>query len=683
MKKDHDKPRLRKRIWRLCRRLALGSACLLLLAAVLLAILWQVYPFPLERLENWPASPRVTDRDGQTLLERVGKDDQWRRPVSLADISPHVLRATVAAEDKRFYSHSGVDARAAMRAAWQDLTALRTVSGASTITMQVCRMMDDRPRTLWTKAVESFRALQLERLYSKEQILQTYLNIAPYGRNIRGVEAASLAYFGKHAKDLSLAEAATLAGVPQSPHRYQPDRHADLAAQRRKAVLTRMQQEGMISAEQVQQALAEAPVAMRRVQGVRAAHAAWMAMAQRPGGARTTIGLATQGLLERLCAEHASALPEGSDLAAVVMDIPTGEIRALVGSLDASRATDGQVNGVTAWRSPGSCLKPFVYAAAFEARCLGPDSIVYDVPICRAGWSPSNFDQTFGGPIPAAIALRRSLNVPAILVAEGVGLARCRGLMESAGLRLPPDAESRGGLAVVTGGIEVRLLDLVTAYATLGRGGKYMSPSLLADRPVASPHQAIDPGVCQAVNDILSSRNRRPVGMEDLPAEQVPWFAWKTGTSSARRDAWAVGHNGRYAVGVWVGRFDGQGNGAFVGAEAAEPLLAHLLASKPLRCDADPPPPPTWLVRFPLPKPIELAADLKILYPSPGAVFLAIGGQAIVQPKVNRQAGLNWFLNGTIVEGDRAGRLVLPHGRYELRCADVEGGSACVKFTVQ
>ncbi len=670
----------RPRRW--IKRLAIVTAATLATTLAAGAVLWQMSPFPLERLRDWPASPRITDRSGQTMLERVGADGQWRIPVKLADISPHVVAATIAVEDRRFYSHCGVDAAAVLRAVGQNVQRLRTHSGASTLTMQVCRMMDDRPRTFAAKAIESFRALQLERLCTKDQILEMYLNIAPYGRNIRGIEAASLGYFGKHAKDLSLAEAATLAGLPQSPSRYRPDRQG-VAAQRYKVVLARMIESGAITPQQAQQAHAEPPSARLLPHMVQAPHAAWLALAQRPRGGRTTIDLSLQAELERLCTEHATALPEGSDVAAVVIDIATGDVLALVGSLDASRAVNGQVNGVTAWRSPGSALKPFVYAAAFEARRLAPQSTVYDVPIHRAGWSPDNFDKTFRGPLPAADALRRSLNIPAILVAEGVGLTRCCGVLEAAGVHLPSGAAARGGLAIVTGAVEVRLLDLTAAYATLGRGGRYVAPRLLADAVSLPARPAIDVDVCRSMDEILSSRQRRPGGMEQFAPDQVPWFMWKTGTSSARRDAVAAGHNGRLAVGVWVGRFSGEGDGAFVGGVAAEPLLAGIFSLSSVRVDVDPPPAGDWAVRFPLPPPPQAATDLKIMYPHDGAVFLALDREAVVQPLVNHDQGLCWFLNDLVIDSSVAQRLVLPRGSYCLRCADSGGNSSAVRFVVK
>jgi penicillin-binding protein 1C len=547
--------------------------------------------------------------------------------------------------------------------------------------MQICRMMDDRPRSFRAKLIESFRALQLERLRSKDAILETYLNLAPYGRNLRGVEAAALAWFGRPASDLSLPEAALLAGLPQSPARYRPDRHPQRAKARRNTVLRRMLETGVITRGQWRQAVRE-PLVLRPVQRcVRAPQAAWLALQRRPLGGRTTIDADLQADAERLVDEHVGRLPEGTDVAVLVMDIPTGDILALVGSADPADPVDGQVNGTVALRSPGSTLKPFVYAAAFQSRRLAPDSTVYDIRIDRAGWSPENFDGGFRGPLSVAEALQRSLNVPAILTAEAVGLPRCAGLIESAGVTLPDGVLAHGGLAVVTGAVEVTLLDLVTGYATLGRGGIRQSPRLFPDEPITRV-RAVEPDVCAALDDILSSRRRRPRGMGPWSAEAIPWFTWKTGTSSRRRDAWAVGHNRKVAAGVWVGRFSGAGCEAYVGALAAEPLLAALFALPGIRSDIIPAPPAPWPVREPLPRPVELEGPLRILGPRDGARFVALAGGTIIRPRANREDGLTWFLNGRMLARDGCGRLTLPPGRFELRCVARDGPVAVSRFDV-
>jgi penicillin-binding protein 1C len=643
--------------------------------------LWHVFPFPIERLKSWPASPVVRDRTGRVMLSLVSRDGQWRRPVLLSEISPWLVKATVAVEDERFFAHHGVDPLAVARAVGQNIASLRTVSGASTLTMQVCRMMDDRPRTFASKVIEAFRALQLERLCGKDEIIATYLNIAPYGGNLRGVEAASLAYFNKRASDLTLGEAALLAGLPQSPSRYRPERFPDRALARRRKVLQRMSELGMITGEQSEFASAEPIPARRYREPSFASHAAWLALQRRPCGGQTTIDPVVQSDVEAAAKSHAAALPPGTQVAVVVIDVAADQIVALVGSLDPRDPIGGAVNGVLGRRSPGSTLKPFVYAAAMEAGLLDPGTTVFDIPIDRGGWTPSNFDDGYSGALPAADALRKSLNVPAILVAEAVGLPRCLGLIEAAGIRLPPGTHDQAGLAVVVGAAEVTLLDLVNGYATIARKGTRRSPCLFADEQ-AEAVPAIDADVCAIIDDVLSSRHRRPRGMENRSDTDVPWFMWKTGTSSGRRDSWAVGHNRRYAIGVWIGRFAGGGAVQYVGAEAAEPLLARLFDLPVLRTVEDPPCPTSRPAVHPLPAPRELAGPLRILSPAPAARFVAVDGIAVVHPRANRLDGVDWFLNDRFLERGSADRLVLGPGQYELRCVDGKGGHAASRFVV-
>ncbi len=651
------------------------------LSVFTLILVWILFPFPEERLERWIASPTVLDVNDRELMGIVGPDEHWCRPVPLEEMSPWLVQATIAIEDERFYSHPGVDPLAVMRAAVQDIAAKRIVSGASTLNMQLCRMMDNRPRSLKAKIIESFRALQLNRLKSKDEILELYLNAAPYGGNLRGVEAASLKYFGRHAKDLSLGQAALIAGLPQSPSRYRPDRHLEIALKRRHIVLHRMVEEGMITEHQLKQTQSGPIDIQSRPRKQTATHAAWFALKRRPMGGRTTINLDIQRQVEHLSREHLQQLPPDTELAVVVINIEDSGIVCMVGSGSPTDPVDGQINGALVKRSPGSALKPFVYAAAFEAGQLNGESIVYDIPISRGGWTPSNFDRTFSGRLTAAEALQWSLNVPAILVAEAVGLARCCGVIEAVGIHLPPDTQRRGGLALAVGGIEVRLLELTNAYATLGRDGIRGQLRIFESEPAAYI-QVLSPNVCRAISDILSSRQRRPAGMETALPIDVPWFMWKTGTSSGRRDAWAVGHNRRYAIGVWVGRFRGTGRVAYVGAEAAEPLLAKLFNLPILRAYADPPLAMPIRVRRPLPVPRELGGNLKITAPSNGDVFICQDGSAVVHTSVNRKEGISWFLNGKLVQDNIVSRLVLIPGKYILRCVDQTGLSSSVTFTV-
>lgn len=698
--------RVRRFMRRFMKRCLITMLALVLLGGIGFAIAWVAFPFPFERLECWPASPVVLDRAGRPMTMRVGEDDQWRVPVSREAVSPWLTKATIAVEDERFREHCGVDFVAVGRACLQNLSEGRVVSGASTLTMQVCRMMDDQPRTLGAKAVESFRALQLEQAWDKDTILETYLNIAPYGGNLRGVEAASLAYFGKGARDLSLAEAALLAGLPQSPTRLQPNRYPERARRRRATVLRRMLELGIITRHQHDEASAEpieiaggafSPNRSTKDRGV-FRHAVAHALRRRPVGGTTTIDVVMQREMHGLLTEHLAEYPVGTDAALVVIDIASGELRVMIGSPDSDDPVDGQVNGATAFRSPGSTLKPFIYAAAMDAGRLSRESTLYDLPITRAGWSPRNFDRQYRGEVSAAASLRESLNVPAILVMEQLGVSRCTGLMQASGVRWPSGQAQRASLSVAVGGVETTLLDLTNAYATLGRRGRSQPVRFFVDDPPGQQSPAISADACRAIDHVLGSHQRRPSGMESRAPRDVPWFMWKTGTSAKRRDAWAVGHNGAYAVGVWVGRLDGSGHHGYTGRLAAEPLLTRVMARKMMRSDPSPSfkaPAPLRVYR-PLPKPRDIAPTLRITSPSDGTALIAWQGTAEVRLSATIASSphpigqllrpskpLAWFLNGRVIEATDGKTIRLAKGRHELRCVSGDGQHDAVRFTIR
>ncbi len=506
--------------------------------------------------------------------------------------------------------------------------------------------------------------------------------MAPYGGNIRGVEAASRRYFGKSANDLSLAEAAMLAGIPQSPSRLRPDRFPGEARKRRSTVLRRMAEQQMITDEQRTIADAEPLHLARTCNEYAGQHAAQLALKRNPAGGKTTIDFAIQTKLEELVTDHKQQFDSRIQIAAVAIEIESAEVIALVGSADFDSSIDGQVNGALAPRSPGSALKPFVYAAAFEDRMINPQTIIYDMPVRLAGWRPRNFDRTFAGEVTATESLQRSLNMPAILLAQAVGISRCAGIIESAGIPMPEHSVARAGLSLVVGAVEVNLLDLTNGYATIGRRGIRMAPRLfLNDQADRVP--ALDANACAALDDILSSHNRRPHGMEDLAAVDVPWFMWKTGTSSQRRDAWAVGHNGKYAIGVWVGCFSGAGNPELVGARAAEPLLARIFSVPRLRIDKKQSEYTTWTVTRPLPSPDRIQESLQITYPHHGAVFLEINGHAIIKPEINGNEKVTWFLDGLHIDSDDPHRLTVQAGTHKLCCTNNRGQTASTVFHVR
>jgi penicillin-binding protein 1C len=676
----------RRILQRLKHRILATASIAVGVFVIVFGTVWFAYPFPSERLGHSAVSPRVMDRTGRVLLQIVGRDDHWRFPVPLGEMSPWLTQATIAAEDERFYSHCGVDPIAVSRAVWQNLESRKVVSGASTLTMQLCRMIDPQPRTLRAKLVESVRAVQAEVSLSKAGILEHYLNLAPYGGNVRGVEAAARRYFNRSCRDLSLGQAALLAGLPQAPSRYRPDRFPAAAKERQRYVLNRMVEAGMISTEQRELAESQqinvTPDSANVARGF-ASHAAWLALRQRPAGGITSIDAVLQESIEYEVARHSQLLPSGSDVAVVVIDISTAEIRALVGSSDPLDPVDGQNNGVIARRSPGSTLKPFLFAAAFESHRLNAESTVPDRPIARGGWKPDNFDRSFRGTMTVADALRESRNIPAIRVAEAMGVSRCLGVLEACGVRVPTDAAAQSGLAVAVGGVETTLLDLTNAYATLGRDGVFRPPGLFSDRSHPE-RQALSPSTCHVLNEILSTRERTPRGFENVLADRRPWFMWKTGTSSGRRDAWSVGHNGQFAVGVWAGRFSGAGHSGFVGREAAEPLLATLFSLPEIRVDEQPQSAPSIPVYRPLQFESRASRGPVITSPSSNAEFLTLPeGVANVPVEVQGVVGTTWFLNQRALARTEDRVLKLARGHYELRCVTPDGLSNAVRFTVR
>ncbi len=659
------------------RRFMRGAGWAAVVAAGAVVVAWGAYaacdaafPFPVDALGGRPRTVVVRDAAGGVLLRRTGSDGQWRTPVLLAETGPWLAKATIACEDQRFERHGGVDAVAVVRAMGQNLAAADVVSGASTITMQVARMVEPRRRTLWAKGVQAFRAVQLEGLMGKERILEHYLNIAPYGGNIRGVEEAARVYYGRRAADLTLDEAALLAGLPMSPEALRPDRKPHAAQRRRDRVLARMLEEGFITPAEHDQARA-APVAVRTAHpGADAPAVAWHVLARRPAGGPTTIDPVIQRRLGDALQAALATLPAGTRGAGVVIDIEHARIVAM-----ASMGVGSEVNGAAAWRSPGSALKPFIYAAAFQAGRLAPESIVRDEPLARGGWDPSNFSRTFAGPVEAGDALRRSLNIPAIALVESMGPGMVASMLEACGVRFADGAGRRAGLSIAVGGAEVTLLDLTDAYATLGRDGVHRSATIFPDEAPSS-RRAMRAEVAHAVSDALSSRRRVAAGVEP----SAPWFCWKTGTSSGRRDAWAVGHNRRFAAGVWMGDFSGRGRVEYLGAESAEPVLAACLTDPALAlAGGDPPAPPRLLVTNPLPAGDRGSGRLRILEPESGAVMVAVGGGAVVRARSSEPG--TWFHNGVRVEA--VDRIRCIPGEHELRCVGVGGRVDAVRFTVR
>ncbi len=552
-----------------------GLGCGALAGPLLLALAWICFPFPVERLDRWGESPVVRDSSGAPILQRVSDESEhWRMPVRLEEMSPWLIKATIALEDERFHDHLGVDLLAVGRALRDNVLQRRRVSGASTITMQVCRMMDDRDHTYAAKAVESFRALQLESILGKREILETYLNMAPYGGNIRGVEAAARRYFGKSAKELTLAEAALLAGTPQAPERLRPDRHLKAALARRDTGLRRLRETGMITDSERREAEAQSVAAQRETVPRVAGHFAAMALQRRPWGGVATLNPDVQFELEWLARQHASRLPRDAQVAAVVIDIASGGISALIGSRNFWDPWEGQVNGALAWRSPGAVVEPFIYAAAFELEAPA----MSQGAVGMADWGGR---RQVGESCDFSEAMRLALEFPAVHLARAVGTRRCGQFMEGLGVRW-----RCRGLGALPGDGKTRLLDLTNAYATIGRGGEWRAIRFYKDEAIESRF-AVSAQMCAALDKALSSGARRSGMLAQRSADDIPWFMWRSGLSPDRRDAWAVGHNRRFAIGVWVGRFSGPSADDRLPEKAAEPLLVRLFDLPGIRMDRD------------------------------------------------------------------------------------------------
>ncbi|HEY4529115.1 MAG TPA: penicillin-binding protein 1C [Luteimonas sp.] len=527
----------------------------------------------------------VTARDGTPLRAFADAGGVWRHPASEASVSPLYVEALLAYEDRWFRWHPGVNPFALLRAAWQAASSRRIVSGGSTLTMQVARILEPHPRTPAGKLRQVLRAVQLEAHLSKDQILTLYLERAPFGGTIEGVEAASWAYLGKPATRLSHAEAALLAVLPQAPTRLRPDREPEAARRARDKVLERMAGSGRWTRAEVDDARIEPVVARALQPPLSAALLAQRLHARDPAAARIVSGIDAplQRALEDRLQAYVARLPERTSAALLVVDNATMEARAYLGTAafgDAARL--GHVDMVQAWRSPGSTLKPFVYGMALDDGLVHSQSLLVDAPQSFGGYRPGNFDAAFNGPVSVADALRRSLNVPAVDMLDRIGPARFAARLDHAGIGLRFPRGSRPSLALILGGTGARLEDLVGAHAALARGGIAGRVRYTPDDPLVE-RRLLSPGAAWIVHDILASNPRPGERLDTFEAGGRQRVAWKTGTSYGFRDAWALGTTRRHTVGVWVGRPDGTPLPGQYGAVTALPLLFEVFDSLPIQ----------------------------------------------------------------------------------------------------
>lgn len=548
------------------RWLWLAGAILLIWGLVVAAD--RLWPLPLKEVN--PARV-VVDEQGTPLWRFADSEGIWRYPVTIEEVSPRYLEALIQYEDRWFWDHPGVNPFSVLRAAWQDLTSGRVVSGGSTLTMQVARLLDPHPRTFGGKIRQLWRALQLEWHLSKRDILTLYLNRAPFGGTLQGVGAASWAYLGKSPAQLSYSEAALLAVLPQAPSRLRPDRWPGRAEAARNKVLARMETQGVWSAKQVRESREE-PVwlAPRQMPQLAPLFSRMMLGKSRDDKIVTTLDAALQRQLEELAMNWKGRLPPRSSLAMIVVEHATMKVRGWVGSVDINDDSRfSHVDMVSAIRSPGSVLKPFVYGLAMDDGLIHPASLLQDVPRRTGDYRPGNFDSGFHGPISMSEALLRSLNLPAVQVLEAYGPKKFAGKLRNVGLPLILPAGAQPNLALILGGAGARLQDIVAAYSAFARHGNAARLRLLPGDPLVE-RPLMTPGAAWIIRRILANQ-AQPLPDSALP--QVVPLAVKTGTSYGYRDAWAIGVNARYVIGIWTGRPDGTPVAGQFGYASAVPLL--------------------------------------------------------------------------------------------------------------
>jgi penicillin-binding protein 1C len=561
-----------RRFW-LYAAIAVGVVCL---------FNWVIFPLPKDKLQR-PSSTFVYSRDGHLLNCFTSSDRFWRKPVALERISPNLVRSVIACEDRWFYYHPGFNPVSLISAAVENLRAGQFVRGGSTITMQIARMMEPKSRTIPNKIIEILRAMQLELAFSKKKLLEIYFNLAPYGGNIEGVGTAAYMYFDKSPDSLSPAEAAFLTAVPSSPSQFRPDRDPKKCLDRRNLILRYLRDDGVISPGDYDQALKEELPRQRVAASVTAPHFCQSMASVRAGASEifSTVDFKIQATCEQLVrGYHGELVQKGIyNLSVVVQDNRTGDLLAMVGSPDFSDvANHGQINGALAPRSPGSALKPFAYALGFEKGIISPALRVEDLPANYAGYIPVNYDNEYHGVVSVSEALIQSLNVPAVNLTSRVGLKELYDLLRRGGITTLNRKYFEYGLPLVLGSGEVTLLELTNLYATLARGGDYLPVRLTKGDARPQPTRLLTPEACYLVTELLAELKR-----PDLPASweftpDMPKVAWKTGTSYGRKDAWAVGYNPQYTVGVWAGNFSAEGSIAIVGAEIAAPLMLDIFS---------------------------------------------------------------------------------------------------------
>lgn len=661
-----------------------------------------LFPPPLARLDD--LSVTVADRGGEPLRVFTNRAGAWRLPAGADAVAPLFVDLLLAYEDRRFETHPGVDPLAVLRAVGQNLGSGRVVSGASTLTMQVARLLEPRPRTLSAKLIEAARAAQLEWRYDKRTILGMYLTLAPYGGNVEGIRAASLTLFGKPPAELDAAEAALLVALPQAPSRLRADRYPERARVARDKVLDRAVLAGTLSAKAAAEAKTEPVPSVRLPLPAAAPHLAETLRARHPGTplVATTLDGGLQRAVEALARRTAETLHEQAGVAVLVVDNRTRSVLAYLGSSDAlDERRLGPIDMVRAVRSPGSALKPFIYGLGFDDGIVHPLTQVADVSTRFGDWAPRNFDRAFNGDLTIQEALQRSLNIPAVLVLDRVGPLRFAEALRRAGARLVMPAGSvEPGLPVALGGASISLWDMATLYAGLARGGMVAPlravPEAAGARD-ASEARFLSASAAQQVRAILEGTPPPPGAVQAQELRGAGPIALKTGTSYGFRDAWAFGVTERYTVGVWSGRPDGTPVPDRYGRNTAAPLLFQVFdllprdrgrPAGPILADT----PPELLRRLHAGDPAvatQRPPDRpRLLFPSGDMEVEALGpdghGEPLTLTAIGGRRPLSWLIDGRRIALSPIAREVVwrPDGPGPVRVTVVDADGRSDSATV-
>ncbi|HVV66327.1 MAG TPA: penicillin-binding protein 1C [Rhizomicrobium sp.] len=671
-----------------------------------LAIADRLFPPDMTRART--LSQEVVARNGTLLRAYLTKDGYWRILTTPREVSPRYLELLKAYEDRRFDEHFGVDPLAMSRAVWQLAASGHVVSGGSTLTMQVARLLEPRPRGIGAKIVQMIRALQLEERYSKDEILSLYLTLAPFGGNLEGVRAASLSYFGKEPRDIDLAQAALLVALPQSPVKQRPDRHAIRAQKGRDKVLRRMAEEGVVSASDAAVAMKEGVPFARQKMPLAAPHLADRLIARlKTPRIATTVDARLQGAVERLAKRESGYFDDGAAIAILVVENRTRNVLAYVGG-ENYWGPAGQIDLAGRPRSPGSALKPFIYGLAFDELILHPLSRMEDAPVNFGDYAPRDFDGGFQGQVTAQDALRMSLNIPAVMTLDRVGPLAFTLSLQNAGARLAFPAHASGpSLAVALGGLGVSLSDITMLYAGIAEGGAARPLRFLAGAPAGASHRLFGKVAAYYLRQILDGVNLPEGWAMGQGLKRGRTIGFKTGTSYGFRDAWSIGFSNDYTVGVWVGRADGTPRPGHVGVENAAPILLRTFELLPADRRPGPRPPAGAILvetNEQLPPQLRVFAretepktQAAVVVPPPSIAFPPNGAtvpipdakakdRTIVLKADGGRAPLTWLVDGKLVGSfDRfQSALYAPSGEglSHVTVVDAEGrsDSALVRF---